>query len=818
MTEHGARSAPGWPGHSPHWTSGAKTGVGTALSNSSRVWFTLGRAALTEIYFPDVDLACTRTLQFLITDRRDFFSAEETDTRAELCYEEAGVPAFHQVNTCTRGRFRLEKLILADPHRSAIMQQVRFVPREGSLGDYALFVYLQPHLGNHGRGNNAWLEDFKGLPLLFANRGGLALALACSAPWRKRSVGYVGASDGWEDIACHKEMRWEYQRAEDGNVALTGEIDLAGCDGQFLLVVGFGNDPGQAAHHSRASLLQGLEEARTAYVQGWQQTKQDLLPLPGAQKHAQDLYRISTALIRTHESKTFPGGIVASLAIPFGQIRGDGHLGYHLVWPRDMVQTVSSLLAVSKHADARRVLFYFWVTQDPDGHWPQNMHLDGNQFWKGTQLDETAFVILLVELARREKALEPREVEKLWPMVYQAARFLVRNGPVTPMDRWEEGPGYYASTLAVTIAALLAAADLAEVCQRQEIAAYLRETADAWNEAIDRLIYVTGTDLAHQIGVEGYYVRLALPDQLEHPDPAHGTVNLKNHPAGQREIAAADLVSPDALHLVRYGLRAPDDPRILNTIRVLDQTLKQQFPGGPCWHRYTKDGYGEHADGSPFDGTGVGRAWPLLTAERAHYELQAGRLEEAKRLLEAMESFASDSGLFPEQIWDAESLPEHNLFYGKPTGSACPLVWAHAEYLKLRRSLHEGKVFDQPEQAVRRYLVEKRTSPHVFWRLRQQCRYLPEGKVLRVEVGLPAVVSWSSDGGHTTHEVRTRDTELGLHLADLATSGLSAGDQVVFTFRWLEEGQEEGRDFEVQVTGPSPSEGRLVHSGSAAVR
>ena len=384
-------------------------------------------------------------------------------------------------------------------------------------------------------------------------------------------------------------------------------------------------------------------------------------------------------------------------------------------------------------------------------------------------------------------------------MIYQAARFLVRNGPVTPMDRWEEGPGYYASTLAVIIAALVAAADLADLCKQKQIATFLRETADAWNDAIERLIYVTGTELARQAGVDGYYVRFARPDQMEYREPAHGTVTIKNHPAGQGEMPAAEVVSPDALLLVRYGLRARDDPRILNTIRVIDRTLKQDFPGGPCWHRYTKDGYGEHADGTPFDGTGIGRAWPLLTAERAQYELTAGRREEAERLLGALESFASDSGLFPEQIWDAADIPEHDLYFGKPTGSACPLVWVHAEYLKLRRSLHDGRVFDRPEQTVRRYLVEKMTSPHVCWRMGQQCRFLPAGKVLRIEVGIAALVRWSSDDWQTTHDTHTRDTGLDLHLADLPTEKLPAGEVIVFTFQWLENNQWEGKEFQVRV-------------------
>ena len=129
-------------------------------------------------------------------------------------------------------------------------------------------------------------------------------------------------------------------------------------------------------------------------------------------------------------------------------------------------------------------------------------------------------------------------------------------------------------------------------------------------------------------------------------------------------------MSPDALALVRFGLRAAEDPRVLNTVRVIDALLEVNTPGGPAWHRYNGDGYGEHEDGAPFDGTGVGRAWPLLTGERAHYELAAGRWNVAERLLGALEAFANESGLLSEQLWDAPDIPERGLFFGRPSGAA----------------------------------------------------------------------------------------------------------------------------------------------------
>ena len=177
---------------------------------------------------------------------------------------------------------------------------------------------------------------------------------------------------------------------------------------------------------------------------------------------------------------------------------------------------------------------------------------------------------------------------------------------------------------------------------------------------------------------------------------ARGLIPVRNRPNGGETLEAGLLVSPDALAYVRFGLRAPDDPRIPNTVAAIDALLKRDFPAGPYWYRYNDNGYGEHADGVPFDGVGIGRLWPLLTGGRAYYELAAGRPEEAERLLATFEASASTGGLLPEQIWDSEDIPDREQFLGRPSGSAMPLVWAHAEHIKLLRSLRDGGVFDMP--------------------------------------------------------------------------------------------------------------------------
>jgi glucoamylase len=793
------RFAPGWPGIEPRWTSSAKTGIGTALNLHSRVWFTLSHGILNEIYFPRVDQACTRDFGLIVTNGSDYFSEEKRHCTFDNVPIEPGTPAYELTNTSIDGRYRIHKEVLTDPWRNVVLQKVKFVPLQGKLSDYRIYALLSSHLANFGYGNTGWVGDYKGHPMLFAQRDSSALAVACSAPILNRSVGFAGVSDGWQDLSQHFQMEWAYDRAENGNVALTAEIDLNACNGEFILALGFGGIWAEAGQQAISSLLTSYDTIRNDYVLHWQTWQQSLKNLDAVRRE-KDLYRVSMAVLRAHESKDFLGGIIASLSIPWGFNKGDEDLGgYHLIWPRDLVESAGGLLAGGAADDALRVLHYLEATQEADGHWAQNMWLDGRPYWNGQQMDETAFPILLVDMLRREAPDCLGDLNHWWPMVSKAAAFIATNGPVTQQDRWEEDGGYSPFTLSAEISALLIAADITEALGRHQSADFLRQMADTWNSNIERWTYAENTDLARRCGVAGYYVRITPPDQDGVASPLQDVVAIKNRAFGSAEVLAVDIVSPDALALVRFGLRAPDDSRILNTIKVIDQLLKITLPGGPAWYRYNRDGYGEHEDGSPFDGTGIGRPWPLLAGERAHYELAAGHPAEAEMLLGTIESAVGLSRLIPEQIWDSKDIPERELFAGKASGSACPLVWAHAEYIKLRRSLLDAKIFDQPPQTVERYITKNTQAQHFNWRFNNKSRTLPRGKTLRLLLMESARVHWSFNNWQTSQDTDSTDSGWNLQYVDLPTEALMADHRIAFTFFWKPSARWEGQNYQVIV-------------------
>ena len=848
------RPATGGPGTAPTWTSSAKSGVGTALDSRSRIWFTISHGIVDEVYYPRVDQANTRDLGLLVSGPGGFFSEEKRDTTSTVHLLGPGVPGYRLVNRCAEERYEIEKTIITDPERAVLLQRIRFRALVGMPADYRLFMLLAPHIGNQGYGNDGWVDSYKGIPTLFARRADVSLAVMCDAGWRAASAGFVGVNDGWRQVRETGALTDLYTEARDGNIALTAEMRLGErrresddvSVSELVVALAFGGGPAEAAQRARMALASQFERIQSSYVRNWtrfhdhthgpatpgkattpeesrRRATRELAALAHESTHAHepapkplaerrkhtpvdlpesvvDLYRMSAAVLAIHEDKSASGAMIASLSIPWGDSKGDHELGgYHLVWPRDLVNSAGALLALGHDVMARRTLRYLLSTQEADGRWAQNLWLDGTPYWNGVQMDEIAFPIFFAELLRREGQLEDLDP---WPMIRGAAGFLLRHGPVTGQDRWEENGGYSPFSLAVQISALLIAADFADQALEPGVAELLRTTADAWNEAIERWTYVTGTGLARECGVEGYYVRIAPSDVGDDPPASGGRIPIKNRPLGEHEAPYEDIVSVDALALVRFGLRDPHDPRIVNTVKVIDAKLRVRTQTGPAWYRYNQDGYGEKADGSPFDVVGVGRPWPLLAGERAHYELAAGHPEVAVQLLGVMRAQASDGGMLPEQVWDSADIPELELVNGRASGGAMPLVWAHAEYAKLVRSLHDGRVYDMPQQPYERYVRNHGAASVAVWAPHDRCRTLRQGRVLRIQTPARAHVVWMLDGAPDQHEVTTRDTTLpGVWVAEIGTAALPAGTVIRFAIRAADGSVDSGHQVTVVADG-----------------
>jgi len=501
-------------------------------------------------------------------------------------------------------------------------------------------------------------------------------------------------------------------------------------------------------------------------------------------------------LLAAHEDKAHPGAHIASLSIPWGeQVTAVEAGGYHLVWPRDLYHAATSRLALGDVGAALRTLKYLGAHQNPDGSWPQNFWVDGWPYWEGLQLDEVEFPVLLAERLRQAEALNGFDP---WPMVEKAALCIALCGPVTPQERWEENAGYSPNTLAVVISALVIAAEFARERKEEQLERYYLETADTWVTHLEAWTFTHCGALLP--GHPEYYERIA---SLRPEDIRRGGTECRvflpmRNQGGFAQVSQCCMVDPSFLDLVRYGVRTAEYPQILSTLEVVDAMLEVQTPCGPAWHRYNGDGYGEHADGGPFDGTGIGRAWPLLTGERAHYALARGDREQAMHLRTALECFANEGKLLSEQIWDVVDLPEKGLALGGGTGAATPLLWAHAEYVKVLRSLADGRVFDLVEPVFLRYQEHKVRSDLIIWKFNHQVHTIHAAKRLRIEVHAPAALHWSADNWITVSHDDMREIVPGVWVYEFPPLFLTRARPLHFTFHWSEEQRWEGRNFTIR--------------------
>lgn len=739
----------GAPGVPPTWSSSDKDFVTTSLG-PARLWATVGHGVINEVYWPSTGEPQLRDLTFYLVGQ-----GEWVDLKRVRQYH-LQVPAPHEpllTVTHTGSDYQLVLEILPDPRRDVLLIRYKL------SGPYRLVVIAAPHLSGTGYDNYAWVKD----QALFAQRHRHVLCLDGDVPLTHSSAGYVGFSDGWQDLNTHAELTYAFTQAGPGSVALTAQL----AEPSGVLALGFADSDVGAMTLTRASLAEGFEAARRAFSLDWERWGANLnLPAPTQEIGA--LARLSATVMRIHEDRTYPGGLVASLSTPWGNST-DTLGGYHLVWPRDATLSAFALIAAGQVEDARRILARFIATQQPDGHWAQNTYPSGAAFWTGLQLDETAFPVLLAAKLREQGQAELHGTRR---MVQRALAFVARTGPTSDQDRWEENPGVNPFTLSVAIAALIAGADWLEDDER----AYALSLADEWNERLEQWCYVTGTPLAGQQGVKGYYVRLAPPEK---DGGLTGNVVLRNR-LGE-SVAASALVSLDFSYLTRLGLRQANDQRIQDTIRVVDALLKVSTPSGDLYHRYNDDGYGEHADGSPFDGSGIGRAWPLLTGERGHLALQSGL--DPLPYLETMRRCASPGGLLPEQVWDTAALPERELEPGRPSGSAMPLLWSHAEFLKLMLARHTGKPAELLE-SVSTYLQHSPEPAEWRWRNETPVTHLQRGRALLIESPVPFTLHYGWNGWQDVQELQATRQPFSLWAVCFETETLRPHSELNFTRRF----------------------------------
>lgn len=657
------------PGEADTWAKAQKQGVGTANNYTSKVWFTLADGAISEVYYPTIDTADVKDIKFFVTDGKTFVSDETKDTMTKVEKFTEKSLGYKIINTDKDGRYKITKEVFTDVKRNSLIIKTKFEALKGNVDDYRLYVMCDPHVKNQGKYNEGYAVKANGNVALIAERDGIYTALSSDVGWKKYSIGYYKVNDIETDLYKNMQMTYNYNSAK-GNIIEGAEIDLKK-NTQFEIVLSFGQSENEAVRTNMETLNDDYGSLKKAYIDEWEKYCNSLNDFGGK---ANSLYFNSMMILKASEDKTNKGAYIASLSIPWGDGQEDDNIGgYHLVWSRDLYHVANAFIVAGDTDSANRALDYLVKVVKDNGMIPQNTWINGKPYWTGIQLDEQADPIILSYRLKRYDLYES--------LVKPLADFIVKIGPKTGQERWEEIGGYSPATLASEVAGLTCAAYIAEQNKDFESAKKYQEKADNWQRLIDSLTYTEKGPL----GNGQYYIRIAgLPD----PN-ADFMISIAN---GGGVYDQKEIVDPSFLELVRLGVKSADDPKILNTLKVVDETIKVDTPKGPSWYRYNHDGYGEMSKTELYHGTGKGRLWPLLTGERGMYEIAAGK--DATSYVKAMENFANESGIISEQVWEDTGLP---------TDSASPLNWAHAEYVILFASNIEHKVLDMPDIVYKRY-------------------------------------------------------------------------------------------------------------------
>jgi glucoamylase len=727
-------------GAPPTWSNAQKTGLGTAYADyaatppASTVWFSLSQGVLTETMFGMIHQIQLKDLLFAVKgDGFDEFETAATDsTTSYLDTDHTGRPrslAYKLVNKAKNGAYEIEKHIFTDPRSNSVFLRVVFRAKKGTITPT-----LVAHPALDGLIGDEELDAQPGE--LHAGSGDAHLVIKSTAPLAH------GSAQG--------DLRAEL-------APVTGEAT-------YDFVIGFGHSRADAEAAADRTLSRGHDTVLAEYNDGWEHYLSKLSDLDALAPISEDggkLLNVSAMVLKASEDKLHPGALIASLSTPWGDTVSATKpaTGYRAVWPRDFYQCAMALLALGDKETPVAAMNYLKTVQvtkqtpgnqGASGWYLQKTHVDGTPEWMGVQLDQTAMPIMLAWKLWQAGLIDNARLAALYGAELKpAATFLAKGGdvamrfnrakitpPDTQQERWEEQPGFSPATTAAIITGLTVAAEIATNSGDRAGAALYRHSADKIAAAVDRTMATTKPVLPERGRTAPHFLRIA---PTGHPE-AGDKLLARNGKLARPEERYLDT---SFLELVRYGVLSPTDPVILASIAAVDdETLPddlrlkydfhfvgspQSYPG---WRRYSDDGYGEDAvSGANFgaetedrlasdvDGhqspTQRGRVWPIFTGERGHYELAAALAKQGDKAdieplratyVRAMELFANQGMMIPEQVWDGVGANPGNRFStGAGTDSATPLSWSHAEYIKLLRSLHDRRVWDRYEPVAERY-------------------------------------------------------------------------------------------------------------------
>jgi glucan 1,4-alpha-glucosidase len=739
---HPSGQAPGGPGAQSYLDEARKDCFGTARNSTSKVWFTVADGVLSDVFSPTLENTNVNTLQYIVTNGKTFAALQQRDMRYSLSSPDRSAMVCRVTSTDRAHRFRLVSEYITDPARDSVVVRTTLAPLPGShrrsIRGLKVYVRFDATIDNTGGGgstnggaNNATVNpattalvssDSRRPTGPFSAR--VVAALVANRPFLAESSGFAGTpSDGLAQLDRYHRLAHEYRSAENGNVVQTARIDVR-AGHPFTLALGFAPTERRAIATASRSAHASFARTLARYVAQWQGYDANLKKPPrhlarfsGRQAATmRRTYWLSANVIKAAEDKTNIGAFVASPTDPWGQsVPADTtHAGwtYREVFARDSYETFTALLADGDRTSARAMVrFLFDRVQQPDGSFPRDSELNGSvapDTFGLSEIDEDSYPLLMAWQAgfAGNRSFYRNHVRA-------AADFVVDHGPNYGVERWEEHPGYSPSTIAAEIAGLVAAGHLASAAGDTARADLYFATADDYQRHVKSWTVTTTGPYAPR-----YFIRLSPTGD---PNAAE-TYNLGN--GSLSNVDQRSVIDAGFLELTRLGELSPHDSDVRASLHVVDSVLESHTASGAGWHRYgikasgATDGYGDCYEPDPTNcspsgepwytkAVGSGHLWPLLDGERSEQDFQAGNHSGAAALAVTMQRMSWGLGYVPEQVWEDPNLPASlygsdpktasiGFVNGKAAGSAAPLIWGQAQYLRLIRDLATGHLLDQP--------------------------------------------------------------------------------------------------------------------------
>jgi glucan 1,4-alpha-glucosidase len=802
------------PTERPRWTTGEKYGLCTAAdhvtSDPSRVWFTLTEGALTEARFPRIDVMNVRTLDYLIRCPEDGYTVRTHTERGELTdtierrvepVNDDALRYRHVFSEDGDGRghaWRLTVEYATDPAYDALVADVNFTADDDR--EYQLFAVGDAALANTGtrdrglrvgepgnynllvRDPSAYTGEVED-PLLVDEDGNgysVAMALATTDRFEWATVGVAG-SDDMAELFAGEELPDTRTSVDDENVVLVGRMG-SGSSVTGTIAAGFARRANTAAALGEANgaLERGFGTVKKAYADTWRSALSETTVPDDMTGGLTKQYRTALMSLIAVEDKTYHGASIASPSVPWGRAvtadEAKGY-GYNFVWSRDLYQVFSVFIETGfDHIAVEQLEYIYEYQQDERGFIPQNTYVNGTTRWGGEQMDNISFpAVMAYQLW--EAGVDFEDAGYDYEHVRRSADYVARNGPATAQERWEEEAGYSPSSIAAEVAGLACAGKLAIETGETADALVWLALADHWtNRVEDWTATTTGTDRHDETP---YYVRVTRDGN---PDAGHLRTLANDGPT----LDERDIIDAGFLDLVRLGIKPPDDPVIRNSLDEVDSTIRVDAESAAGFYRYNGDGYGERATGDPggpwsVEHSGKGRLWPLLTGERAEYELLAekpggqGGLDPMD-CLETISAFANSGRMIAEQVWNREHGTDYGWSFGEGTGSATPLAWSMAQYVRLAHGINAGAPVETPAFVERRYRERGLHEPDKSPALRTEARFQggelvvsgeSTGALVAVKTTVDAAVVKPEDG---TFEVQLEAQPGGNELTVAAAS------------------------------------------------